>query len=98
TRAYGIPLLIAVLSSVVTTQGPKFLFQRDRPSLLAFSHPEEPIFRTFSFPSGHTTVSFAFAFMLLFLTMGTKRAWIGWAALATALLIGISRLYRGVDW
>lgn len=97
TRAYGVPLLITVLSTIITSQLPKHLIPRDRPSWLAIAHPQEAWLAN-SFPSGHTTASFAFAFMLLFLTMGTKRAWIGWAALPTALLVGISRIYRGVHW
>lgn len=97
TKKYGIPLLITVLATFITAQVPKRLLPRDRPSVLAFAHPQEAWLAN-SFPSGHTTCSFAFAFMVLFLTMGTKRVWIGWVSLLVALFIGISRIYRGVHW
>ena len=97
TRQYGIPLLITDLATFITSQAPKKLLPRDRPSVLAFSHPQEAWLAN-SFPSGHTTASFAFAFMIVFMTMGSKRAWVGWLSLVIALLIGISRIYRGVHW
>ncbi len=97
TRRFGIPLLITVLTTIISSQLPKHLIPRDRPSVLGFSHPQEA-WMAHSFPSGHTTCSFAFAFMLLFLVMGTRRAWVGYVGLVVALLIGISRIYRGVHW
>ena len=97
TRKYGIPLLITVLATIISTQLPKKLMPRDRPSVLSISHPQEAWLAN-SFPSGHTTCSFAFAFMVVFMTMGSKRAWVGYVCLLTAFLIGISRIYRGVHW
>lgn len=96
-RYYTLPLLVTVLASSLTSQIPKKILNRDRPSFLAISHPQEAWLH-YSFPSGHTTSSFAFAFMALFLTVGTRRSWIGWSTLGVAMLVGISRIYRGVHW
>jgi membrane-associated phospholipid phosphatase len=93
------PLLLTVaLSGLFFAQGVKRLIaERDRPSQLEFANPQESILFN-SFPSGHTTTSFALAFMLFFLTWRTDKAWIGRYALLWAILVGISRIYRGVHW
>lgn len=97
TRMYTLPLLWTLLVSSLAAQIPKHLIERDRPSRLIFSHPQEAWLAN-SFPSGHTTSAFAFAFMVLFVTVGTRRAWVGWVSLFMAVLVGISRIYRGVHW
>ena len=51
-----------------------------------------------SFVSGHTTTAFSFATMLLLLTWKTKRWDLGWASMVLAVLVGLSRIYRGVHW
>lgn len=91
-------LLTTAVSGLFFAQGVKrFIAERDRPSLLNYANPQES-FQYNSFPSGHTTTSFALAFMLLFLTYRTDRAWVGRYALMWAMLVGISRIYRGVHW
>jgi undecaprenyl-diphosphatase len=75
----------------------KHLIPRDRPSNLPWAHPQELIYGN-SFPSGHTTASFALAVMLLLLTRGTRLAWTGWVAILYGCLVGLSRIYRGVHW
>jgi undecaprenyl-diphosphatase len=97
TRAYGIPLLAALLCSSPANQIPKHMITRERPSVLAFAHPQE-LWQFSSFPSGHTTSAFAFAFMMFLLTRKTKRAWVGWICLVLAALVGVSRIYRGMHW
>jgi len=97
TKHYTLPLLCTLLLASITSQVPKRIFERDRPSILNFAHPQEQIYAN-SFPSGHTTSSFAFAFMIFFLTFGTKRSWAGWMCLVLAALVGLSRIYRGVHW
>lgn len=97
---FAVPPLIATvaLSGIFFAQGVKRLIaDRDRPSVLAYARPQENIY-TASFPSGHTTTAFAIAFMLLFLTWRTDRAWVGRYALVWATLVGVSRIYRGVHW
>lgn len=73
------------------------LVVRDRPSFLLYALPQERV-RHSSFPSGHTTTSFALATMLLLMTLGTRQARWGWVALVWAFLVGLSRVYRGVHW
>lgn len=91
-------LLTTAVSGLFFAQGVKrFIAARERPSLLNYANPQEDFFHN-SFPSGHTTTSFAVAFMLFFLTYRTDRAWLGRYALVWALLVGISRIYRGVHW
>ncbi len=51
-----------------------------------------------SFPSGHTTTSFAIAFMIGWIVYKTEYAWIGWAAFTWACLVGLSRVYIGVHY
>lgn len=51
-----------------------------------------------SFPSGHSTTSFAIAFMLAWLVYKTEYAWFGWAACIWAFLVGLSRIYIGVHY
>ena len=91
-------LLTTAVSGLFFAQGVKRLIAaRDRPSLLDWSTPQENIVSN-SFPSGHTTTAFAIAFMLSFLTWKSEYAWVGRSALIWALLVGISRIYRGVHW
>lgn len=91
--------LVAVIafSGLVMSGVIKNVLNRDRPSNLWFAHPQESIYSS-SYPSGHTTTSFAIAFMLIFVTWKTDRAWIGSTALFWALMVGFSRIYRGVHW
>ncbi|HLK13950.1 MAG TPA: phosphatase PAP2 family protein [Fimbriimonadaceae bacterium] len=93
------PLAVSfAVGGLLGAQGLKRLVPRDRPSNFPWAHPQEPLFGGNSFPSGHTTSSFAIAVMLILLTRGTRAAWTGWAALGLACLIGLSRIYRGVHW
>jgi len=98
TKYFTLPLLATILiSGLVVAQGLKQILERDRPSNLAYALPQEA-WLTNSFPSGHTTTSFAVATMLVLLTYGTRREWYGAVAFLWAVLVGISRIYRGVHW
>lgn len=98
TRKWVVPLLLAIIvGGVGISDLLKPLVPRDRPSRLPIAHPQEN-FEFRSFPSGHTTSSFALAFMLVWLTKGTRQAWIGWTAIVWAIGVGMSRIYRGVHW
>lgn len=94
-----LPLLCTVaVSGIFFAQGVKRLIAaRDRPSLLNYAVPQEPIYHN-SFPSGHTTTAFAIAFMLFFLYWKTEHAWIARYGFIWAFLVGFSRVYRGVHW
>lgn len=98
TRRLVYPLLATVLvSGIPVAQGLKSIIARDRPSNLAFAQPQEAHLLG-SFPSGHSTSSFAVATTLLILLWDTpNRRW-GWLAVGWAALVGFSRIYRGVHW
>lgn len=88
-RHIGILVLLSLLGSLIVTNGIlKNWIARPRPysvypiDLLIDKNPE------FSFPSGHTSASFAAAWMLY---MNKKR--LGIYAMVLAILIGLSRLY-----
>ncbi|MCW3127083.1 MAG: rane-associated phospholipid phosphatase [Bacteroidetes bacterium] len=49
-----------------------------------------PVFRDFSFPSGHTATAFAVSFLL---AIFVRRTWASMIFLALALLVGLSRIY-----
>ncbi len=98
TKYFVLPLLTTIIvAGLPMAQGLKKLMPRDRPSNLFYSQPHETFFAN-SFPSGHTTTSFAVATMLVLMTRGTKNAWIGSVAVGWAALVGVSRIYRGIHW
>lgn len=97
-RGWIAPLLTTVVvSGFFIGDVLKHLIPRDRPSNLPFAIVQEDL-HFHSFPSGHTCTSFGIAIMLILLTRGTSRAWLGWAALLWACGVGVSRIYRGVHW
>lgn len=73
----------------------KQLFERTRPDLWAHLVSENG----FSFPSGHSVVSSAFAFAVVAILWRTKWRYLAIASAAIYIvLIGISRLYLGVHY
>ncbi len=90
---------LALLLSGITVQVLKHLFPRMRPSNLpdALVAPDERIFYN-SFPSGHTATSFALACWLWLRLRHTRYRWVGYLAWALAVLVGLSRIYRGVHY
>jgi undecaprenyl-diphosphatase len=97
-RHFTVPLLLAILiSGLPVVQGLKTLLPRDRPSNLSYAIVQENLFHS-SFPSGHTTTSFAVAMMLVLLTWNSRWRWAGLLSLLWAGCVGLSRIYRGVHW
>lgn len=90
-------LVVILFSGLPAVHLMKSWVSRLRPSNLPDALPQEAHLRG-SFPSGHTTTSFAVAFVLLMLTWGSRRAWLGYVALFLASQVGLSRIYRGVHW
>lgn len=96
TRAVGVTALLAlILNHVLTNMILKDLFGRPRP----YTVNEELVtlikhLSSYSFPSGHTSSSFAAAFALFF--MVPKKY--GIPALVLAAMIGFSRMYVGVHY
>ena len=86
-----------IISGLPVAQLMKKLIPRDRPSNLAWTTPQEEWLAN-SFPSGHTSTSFAVATMICILR-GKEASWlerIAWFSFA--ILVAISRVYRAVHW
>lgn len=98
TKRYVVPLLVVTpFSGWILADITKKLVQRDRPSNMAWVIPQEGHLAN-SFPSGHTTTSFAVATLLVLMTWRTPHfRWAKWFPL-WAFLVGVSRMYRGVHW
>ncbi len=92
-------LLLAAVGAEVLTVGLKLGFERERPFFADPLATES----TYSFPSGHASVSLAVYGTLGYIAarhLGTRRAQIGALTLAVlvVLLIGFSRIYLGVHF
>ncbi|MBX3119308.1 MAG: phosphatase PAP2 family protein [Fimbriimonadaceae bacterium] len=97
-RAWVWPLILCYAASgILNSAILKKVFDRDRPSRLWDSLPQEG-FHHNAFPSGHTASAFAIAFYLFLRWYGTERQKWGWGVMAWACLVGLSRIYRGVHW
>ncbi|MCW5943621.1 MAG: phosphatase PAP2 family protein [Fimbriimonadaceae bacterium] len=96
-RPYLPSVLAATLFSMLTPTLVKPLVPRMRPSNLAIASPQETFFYS-SYPSGHTTSAFGIATIVLLLTWPTRQRWMGLVTLLWAMLVGFSRVYRGVHW
>lgn len=96
TRKTAVTMLIAlIINHVMTNMVLKDLFARPRPYMV--SSEIVPLIRrlsSYSFPSGHTSSSFAAA--LVMHRMLPKKA--GIPALVFAAMIGFSRMYVGVHY
>jgi len=96
----GIVLLVAFLSSGLLSCLFKNIFSLPRPKL--FFEQSHLVYNSFiegvtlsnnsSFPSGHTTSAFAMAIVIVLLS---NRKTASLIAMATALLVGYSRMYLG---
>jgi undecaprenyl-diphosphatase len=86
-----------LVSGTLIAQLFKRFTPRDRPSQLSWSIPQEA-WRHGSFPSGHTITSFAVAFYITLVTWRTPRWYVGPISIALAMMVGLSRIYRGVHW
>lgn len=69
---------------------------RQRPSNFDFASPMESVFGNSSFPSGHSTTSFAIATMVTW--MLPQHRWLAGLVWLWALLVGYSRVYVGVHY
>ena len=86
---------VAVIGSALLNLGTKQLFARERPSLWESIAPES----TYSFPSGHAMGSMTLAWVVVLLAWRTRwRMPVLIAALAFAVLVGLSRVYLGVHY
>lgn len=97
-RALGVYLLASGASSGLVRLLIMKLADRQRPSNFDFARPLESVFGNSSFPSGHTTTSFAIAFGAWLVLRKTEYAWVARALLVWGVLVGISRVYVGVHY
>lgn len=74
-----------------------YFLPRDRPSNLPFSIPLEDIHGSTSFPSGHTTTSFAIAAVAVYL-LGKEKPLLASVIALWAAMVGLSRIYVGVHY
>lgn len=98
-RRDAVIFVVAVLGANLIDEGMKLIFHRPRP-LPWFEYPE-PI--TYSFPSGHSFVSFCFYLSLAEILIGdewpaARKAAMWTAAAICTLTIGFSRAYLGVHY
>ncbi len=98
TRAYGKQGLIAFLSAAITVQALKHLIGASRPwlanhgSIEVFTGPT--LAKGFdSFPSGHTTTSFALCYVF-----SRRYPRLTLPLYLTAVLVGLARLYCHAHW
>jgi undecaprenyl-diphosphatase len=97
-RLLAIQIGLAMILALAQTSVLKHLFHRARPvavDLFLFWMPMHNLFADqYSFPSGHTSLSFAAAFVIFY----KFRDWRGWSALGLALVVGLARIYEGMHW
>lgn len=103
TRPAGLVLGGTMLFVGVLVTAMKYTFRRLRPAFtLSEIRPLWDAPNTFSFPSGHTTVTFATAmFVALWLFKSAKSRWAplgAFAMFAWAVSVGASRVYLGVHY
>lgn len=99
TRRVGLTCLVAIgLGAIMTNLLLKNIVQRPRPfegSMvdLLIKAPKD-----YAFPSGHTTASFAMAFVIIKAKETFSGPWLGLVAIGIACLIACSRMYLYVHY
>ncbi|MBS1716480.1 MAG: phosphatase PAP2 family protein [Armatimonadetes bacterium] len=98
TKRFVVPLLLSeAVSGLLISPFLKNLVDRPRPSNLPWAHPQEA-FLEHSFPSGHTITSFAIATTACLMLWATKYRKLSMLLFIWPVLVGVSRIYRGVHW
>ena len=97
-RSYIVPFLITLGGSQLFASLGKIIVHRPRPSIAYYLEP------SFSFPSGHATLSTAFfGFVAYILLRNESKRWryrtlVLFTALSVIAAVGLSRLYLGVHF
>lgn len=84
----------ATILALIIVQVVNHLYDRTRPFVHHAHHLLIAHGKDASFPSDHTSGAFAIAFTLLLF----GRRWLGWAAFALSVLIGVARVMVGVHY
>ncbi len=95
--SYIFPFFITLLGSALTMRISKIFFERARPEHAVYFEP------TYSFPSGHATMSVAFFAFIAYVLIKLSKKWkrkvnIFFISFGIILAIGFSRLYLGVHY
>lgn len=97
-REFAAAVAMAILIATVAGLPLKSLIARPRPDLYASMQLNIPmpelLTTTHSFPSGHTLLAAALAFVVLRFFPG----WPALAAFAFVCLVGLARIYQGMHW
>ncbi|HEY9681321.1 MAG TPA: phosphatase PAP2 family protein [Oculatellaceae cyanobacterium] len=97
-RLLAVQIGLALIIALCETSVLKHFFHRERPTTIELYQLWMPLHNIFadkySFPSGHTSQSFAAAGAIFM----RYSDWRGRLALAFALLIGFCRIYEGMHW
>ncbi|RYG28514.1 phosphatase PAP2 family protein [bacterium] len=88
--------VVAVISSSIVP-AVKYGFPHDRPSKMLWVREQEMVFSD-SFPSGHTACAFVTAMTWSFILAGRGHRRLIPFMFFWAILVGVSRVYRGVHW
>jgi len=89
-RATGTDAMVAIAIAEIAIVLPlKLLVGRSRPNAGEGTHAFNPFSGDVSFPSGHTTVSFALASVI---SGHAQRPWVSWTAYGVAGLVGLARV------
>jgi undecaprenyl-diphosphatase len=97
-RHFAVQLALALLVCIVCGLSLKGLIARPRPDLYAsiqLNIPMQELLSTqHSFPSGHTLLAGAFAFVVICFF----RDWRAWLAVAFVVAVSWARVYQGMHW
>ena len=95
---YGIPVVITVFSSFILNTILKYIFARQRPSVLKLINET-----SYSFPSGHSMINAALYTIIILLLLKNadkkgKRIIASISLVILFIIIGLSRIYLGVHY
>lgn len=95
---YGIPVVITVFSSFILNTILKYIFARQRPSVLRLINET-----SYSFPSGHSMINASLYTIIILLLLKNadkkgKRIIASISLVILFIIIGLSRIYLGVHY
>jgi membrane-associated phospholipid phosphatase len=97
-RHFAVQLGLAMLVCTIGGLSLKGIIARPRPDLYASQQLNIPMAELLttqhSFPSGHTLLASAFAFVVF----SHCRDWRGWLAMTFAVAVAFARVYEGMHW